>query len=132
MIFVDSSFWGALLMRRDEHHQAAAALLSNHGDTPLLTTNVVRGETWTLIGARDGHHAATRFLDLLGRTKRVEILSVDSGLEDEALVWLRRHDERTYSYADATSFAVMRKKRITSALAFDRDFSAAGFVELRP
>lgn len=132
MIFVDSSFWGALLMHRDERHQAAAALLSTHADTPLITTNVVRGETWTLIGAREGHYTATRFLDLLAKTKRVEILAVDSRLEDEAIEWLRRHDERSYSYADATSFAVMRKKRITNALAFDSDFSAAGFVELRP
>ncbi len=132
MIFVDSSFWGALLMHRDGHHRAAAELLSAHGETPLLTTNVVRGETWTLIRSREGHRAATRFLDLLGQTKRVEVLTVDPALEDEALTWLRRHDERSYSFADATSFTVMRKKRIATALAFDGDFSAAGFVELRP
>jgi predicted nucleic acid-binding protein len=132
VIFVDSSFWGALLMRRDDHHRAAARLLETHGEEPLLTSNVVRGETWTLIRSRDGHRAATRFLDLLGRTPRVEVLTVDAPLEEEALTWLRRHDERAYSFADATSFALMRKRRIGSALAFDADFSAAGFVELRP
>ncbi len=40
-------------------------------------------------------------------------------------------DERTYSFVDATSFAVMRRNRIRDALAFDGDFSAAGFVEFR-
>jgi predicted nucleic acid-binding protein len=33
---------------------------------------------------------------------------------------------------DATSFALMRKKRISQAYAFDGDFSAAGFVAVRP
>jgi predicted nucleic acid-binding protein len=32
---------------------------------------------------------------------------------------------------DATSFAVMRSLRIKEALAFDGDFAAAGFTELR-
>lgn len=52
--------------------------------------------------------------------------------QDDAMAWLRRHDEREYSFVDATSFAVMRRRRITEAFAFDGDFAAAGFVELRP
>ncbi len=52
-------------------------------------------------------------------------------LEREALDWLRRRDEREYSFVDATSFMVMRSLRIEEALAFDGDFAAAGFAELR-
>jgi predicted nucleic acid-binding protein len=37
-----------------------------------------------------------------------------------------------YSFVDATSFAVMRRRRIREALALDGDFNAAGFVEVRP
>jgi predicted nucleic acid-binding protein len=40
--------------------------------------------------------------------------------------------ERPYSFVDSTSFALMRRHRIREALAFDGDFAAAGFVELRP
>lgn len=53
-------------------------------------------------------------------------------LEDEAWRWLDRHDERSYSFVDATSFAVMRRRGVSEALAFGEDFSAAGLVELRP
>lgn len=53
-------------------------------------------------------------------------------VEDDALDWLRQHDEREYSFVDATSFAYMRARGIREALAFDGDFAAAGFVELRP
>ncbi len=58
--------------------------------------------------------------------------SSTSDLETEALQWLRGRDERPYSFVDATSFALMRSLGIQEALAFDGDFAAAGFVELRP
>jgi predicted nucleic acid-binding protein len=57
---------------------------------------------------------------------------VDEALEADAWRWLQRRDEREYSFVDATSFALMRRRRIREALAFDGDFGAAGFVELRP
>lgn len=53
---------------------------------------------------------------------------VGEDLERQALRWLH---EREFSFVDATSFALMRSLRIRDALAFDGDFSAAGFVELR-
>lgn len=73
-----------------------------------------------------------RWLDRLQTATRVRIERVTAELEDEAWSWLRRHDERPYSFVDATSFALMRRLRIREALAFDGDFAAAGFVELRP
>jgi predicted nucleic acid-binding protein len=57
---------------------------------------------------------------------------VEDATERDARAWLRRHDEGAYSYVDATSFATMRRERLREALAFDGDFSAAGFVEVRP
>lgn len=131
MTFVDTSFWVAFLNRTDARHEAAVAALRAHVEAGLVTTNHVRGETWTFLRRRAGHGAATRFLDAIEQTPRTEILFVTSEQEREALQWLRRHDEREHSFVDATSFAVMRQHRIVDALAFDGDFSAAGFVELR-
>ena len=71
------------------------------------------------------------FLDAIDASPRVTVESAGPTIEQEALAWLRRHDEREYSFVDATSFATMRRRRIGDALAFDGDFSAAGFVELR-
>ena len=55
-----------------------------------------------------------------------------SAQESSAWTWLRRHDESAYSLVDATSFQVMRDRRLREALAFDQDFAVAGFIELRP
>lgn len=132
MIFVDTSFWVALRNRRDAHHADALALLERHAAAPLLISNHVRGETWTFLRRRAGHGAAVDFLDAVEGSPRLEVAFTDAQIEAEALRWLRRHDEREYSFVDATSFVLMRARRIREALAFDGDFAAAGFTELRP
>lgn len=109
----------------------ARAIVRN-GVGRVLTTNHVVGETWSLLRRRSGHLAAIGFLDRLAALPDVEVLHVDENLEHEAWRWLRARPEREYSFVDATSFAVMRRRRIREALAFDGDFNAAGFVEVRP
>lgn len=99
--------------------------------TTLIAANHIVGETWSFLGRRMGHTSAVRFLDMIDQSPRLQIVTVPPSLEVEALLWLRRHDEREYSFVGATSFALMRSLTIHDALAFDGDFSAAGFHELR-
>lgn len=61
----------------------------------------------------------------------LQVVRLTEELEEDALDWLRKHDEREYSFVDATSFAYMRARGVQEALAFDGDFAAAGFTELR-
>jgi uncharacterized protein len=100
----------------------------------ILTTNLVAGETWTFLRRKDSHGTALAFLDRLDRLSSAQRLVVHRVTEDQetaAWDWLRKHDERVYSFVDATSFRVMRDRRLREALAFDQDFAAAGFVEVR-
>ena len=131
MRFADTSFWVALALRRDHRHEPAGLLWAQR-DEPLLVSNHVLGEVWTFLRRRDGHATASRACELIERSDAVDVVHVPPDTEDEAWHWLRRHDEREYSFVDATSFAVMRRRGLTEALAFDGDFSAAGFVEVRP
>jgi predicted nucleic acid-binding protein len=131
MIFVDTSYWVALRNRRDANHARARALFERAASDTLVTSNHVRGETWTYLRRRAGHDSAVAFLDALDRSPRSQVVTIDPSQEAEALRWLRRHDEREYSFVDATSFVLMRSLRIRDALVFDADFAAAGFVELR-
>lgn len=133
MIFADTSFLVAAVDDRDQHYEAARQLLQKTSDRRIVTTNQVRGETWTTLRRKLWHGKAVEFLDSIGgEDQRIGVARVSEELEIEALDWLRRHDEREYSFVDATSFAYMRARRITEALAFDGDFAAAGFTELRP
>ena len=132
MIFIDSSFFIALRNDRDGRHREALELAGRLEGQPLVTSNHVRGETWTFLRRRVGHGAAVHFLNTLDDTETVDVLAIGAELEARALAWLRKNDERVYSFVDATSFALMRSLKIRQALAFDGDFTAAGFTELRP
>jgi len=133
VIFADSSFLIAYLIERDQHHEAAVQLYKQFASHRVAITNHVRGETWTWLRSRARHEKAVSFLDSVGREDSyIEVFRVPDELEDGALRWLRQHDEREYSFVDATSFAYMRARGIEKALAFDGDFAAAGFTELRP
>lgn len=117
---------------RDHHHEVAVDLLRRAAQRRIVATNHIRGETWTWLRKKRWHAKAVEFLDSVGGgNQRIQVGWVSEDLEREALRWLRRHDEREYSFVDATSFAYMRAKRIDEALAFDGDFAAAGFTELR-
>ncbi len=131
MRFADTSFWFGLQERRDGRHELAKALVAR-GVGKIITTNHVVGETWTLLRRRSGHAAAVGFIDRLMALPDAEVVHVNDTLEADAWRWLRSRSEREYSFVDATSFAVMRRRRIREALAFDGDFNAAGFVEVRP
>jgi predicted nucleic acid-binding protein len=128
--FADTSFWVALTLQRDRHHAEASDLWAGR-DQPLLLTNHVLGEIWTFLRRRANHATAQRATRLIQRSDDVEGLHVPADVEDEAWRWLARHDERPYSFVDATSFATMRRRGMLEALAFEGDFAAAGFVELR-
>lgn len=129
---MDTSFWVALQLARDERHEQAKQLWAAREARGLVTTNHVLGETWTYLRRRADHRTAVAFIVAAKHSPSVAILHVDGELEAEAWSWLERRDERSYSFVDATSFAVMRRRRLREALAFDGDFSAAGFVEIRP
>ncbi|TAK22566.1 MAG: PIN domain-containing protein [Chloroflexota bacterium] len=131
MKFVDTSFWVALQFVRDAHHEAAERIWNGRSDG-LITTNHVIGETWTFLRRRLGFAAATAFVDRVPTTAGLIVRHADEGIEREAWDWLRRHDEREFSFVDAVSFGFMRRHRLLEAMAFDGDFSAAGFIEVRP
>lgn len=131
MRFVDTSFWVALQIPRDANHAAAVALWERESG-PLVTSSLIVGETWTYINRKAGHRSALAFRRAALALRTLQIIAVDEGTEDTAWRWLERRSDREFSFVDGTSFALMRRLRLQEALAFDGDFSAAGFVEVRP
>ncbi len=135
MKFADTSWWVAWALPGDVRHPDALGALGQLGRAEqILTSNLVVGETWTFLRRKDSHRTALAFLDrvdALVSAERLVVHRVTEGQEAAAWDWLRRHDEREYSFVDATSFRAMRDRRLREALAFDQDFAAAGFIEVR-
>ena len=122
-------------MPRDRRNSQAVQIGESLGSNEqILTSNLVVGETWTVLRRKDSHRNAVDFLqrvDLLEGHGRLLLHRVSEEQELAAWAWLRRHDERVHSFVDATSFRVMRDRRLREAFAFDQGFEAAGFIEVR-
>src|SRR3954469_12193919 len=128
--FADTSWWVGWALPDDARHAVALALLERLGRTAqVLTTNLVVGESWTFLRRKDSHSTAVAFVDrieTLTDDERLLVHHVTEEQEAAAWEWLRRHDDRNYSFVDAASFRVMRDRRLREAFAFGQDFAAAG------
>ena len=125
LVLVDTSAVFALLDRDDAFHEAAKAgldLLRRSKSEPMLT-NFIVAESHALILSRLGAELARRWL--VGNAWRVERIAV--GDEERARAIVARYVDKTFSYTDATSFAVMERLKTRRAFAFDPHFRQYGF-----
>jgi predicted nucleic acid-binding protein len=90
----------------------------------LLTHNYVLVESMALLQARLSLPAA---LKLAQDSQAFVIEWVDEDLHSSGVRELERSRRRSVSLVDHISFVVMKRRRITTAFAFDPDFVAAGF-----
>jgi predicted nucleic acid-binding protein len=124
-VLVDTSAVFALLDRSDARHRAARhklAELRKRRHEPLLS-NFVVSETYALLLSRLGADVARRWL----KDSIWPIHRVDAADESRARSILLGHDDKTYSYTDATSFALMERLGLRVAFAFDPHFTQFGF-----
>ncbi len=131
-VFVDTGAWFAIQTIDDRHHKAADKTLSVLVETckSLVTSNLVVGESYTLLRLTKGYREAKRFLDTLAQSGKLERLFITESLERHACEILYRYADHPFSFVDATSFAVMRQQRIRHAFAFDAHFATAGFLRI--
>ena len=129
-ILVDTSAVYALLDRSDEWHDAAASALNGLREErvePLLT-NFIVAETHALSLARLGPEIARNWL--FANVWPVERVTLDD--EIKAVEIIRQYTDKTFSYTDACSFAVMERLGLRRALAFDPHFRQYGLDIVGP
>jgi uncharacterized protein len=119
-LFVDTSIWYAAADKSDASNSRAKAVLS--AGEPLVTTDHVLVETWTLIRYRLGRPAAERFWEGL-RSGAATIETVGAADLDTAWEIGRSYRDQDFSIVDRTSFAVMRRLGIERAASLDDDFA---------
>ena len=131
MLFVDTSYLVGLAQASDSAHRAAHRLRERFESELVCTSELVLGEMWTLLRRRMGQFHAVSWVDRVRAAPAIRVEQIDEDVVADAWAWLRLHDERPYSFVDATSFVLMRRLRIIDVLAFDDGFEAAGFTVAR-
>ena len=132
-LFLDTAGWFAALSPRESGHAVAKAAYADAVRQGLLlvTTPLVAAETHTLIVRWRGPRAGAFFLETVFESGAHVVATLDDALIQAALSrWIRKFADKPLSLADAVSFEVMRRERISRALTFDRHFSDAGYAIL--
>jgi uncharacterized protein len=129
-LFLDTAGWFAALSPREGGHEKAMSAYADAARRGLLlvTTPLVAAEMHTLILRWRDPNAGAFFLESVFESGAHHVAPLDDDLIQAALSrWIRRFADKPISLADAVSFEVMRRERITRALTFDRHFAAAGY-----
>jgi predicted nucleic acid-binding protein len=125
-VFVDTSAWYALLDRTDAEHTAIVDQLRAHR-TRLTTSNFVVSETITLLRYKVGWAFACNFGDKIRAGQLAELERISPADEDAAWRIFLRYRDHTFSFVDCTSFALMERLGLTTAITLDEDFRTFGF-----
>ena len=130
--FVDTSAMVALLSAGDAHHVEAVSVWKRLVEerARLVTTDLVIAETVGVVRARAGFETSVQAGERL-LADPFETVWADRALFDDAWRLYRRYRDHRLSLCDCVSFAVMRRRRIHIAFAYDDDFEAVGFARAR-
>ena len=133
-VLVDSSAFLSLEDADERSHEAATLAFRGlvSAGTHLLTTNFVFDESYTLILTRLGRRRAVAWGTSARQSKLIELMRVDEDHEEAAWELILSFEDKSFSFTDATSFAVAESLEIEEALSLDRHFRECGRLRVLP
>lgn len=133
-LFVDTSGWGHLVDPTQAYHSLAATIYrtARQQRRKVITTNYVIIELVALLTSplHVPRPSLIAFIEGLKTSPHVEVIHVDSMLDEQAWQLLKSHQDKEWSLVDCTSFVLMKQRGILEALTTDHHFEQAGFVSL--
>lgn len=126
MIFVDTSFLIALVVKEDNFHREAVKCWQKMKTSEVVVINAVVWETLSWVRYKIGKKEAVRVMGLL-YGEEIVIVKVSEEDEIEAGKIFAKTDGRGLSMIDCLSMAVMKRWKTNKILAFDEDFEKGGF-----
>ncbi len=132
-VFLDTSAFIALAKEDDTNHASAVAIWAGlrRARVGLVTTNYVVAETHALLLRYFGYLAGRKFLQDMQHSAITLVVRAEEDDEDAARAIIYRYTDKDFSFADAVSFAVMKRLRVVRAFTFDGHFSQYGVEVLR-
>ncbi len=131
-LLIDTSAFKAFYDEDDEHHEEATSFLRRIKEETVpykrfFTTDYVLDETLTLIRLAHSHAKSVEFGDALLNSKAILLIYINENVVKNAWNMFKEYTDKFWSFTDCVSFIIMKKLKITSAFAFDKNFVQAGF-----
>ena len=133
-IFADTCGWGHLIDPSQAYHTLAADIYRHirQQGAKVVTTNYIITELVALMTSplRLSRTVIIGFIESLKTSTYVEIVHIDSGIDEQAWQMLTSRQDKEWGLVDCASFVVMKQRGITRLLTTDHHFEQAGFVRL--
>lgn len=128
-VFVDTTALVSYFDGRDTYHIDTKNMIAVIGQNrvKLILTDYILDEAITTIKAKMGHDISVKAGEFILQTQAIELIWLDQELKLRAWEYFKRHEDKSYSFTDCTSFVLMKEMRISHYLSLDKHFEQAGF-----
>lgn len=128
-LFIDTSYFLALVNSRDKYHKAAKAMAAQVLP-PFITSEAVLFELGNALAQPPHRLLGIRALQQIQTDKTIEIVSIDSALFAQAVAFYQSRSDQAWGLTDCSSFVIMQQRGCFEALTTDKHFEQAGFKRL--
>ena len=125
---VDTSAFYAAIDRGDNYHKIARDIFRKAVSQKwkIITTNFIIAETHVLLLTKFGIDTGIKWLKSI--PCEVERISEEDEWKAREIIF--RYADKSFSYCDACSFAIMERLEIKEAFSFDRHFIQYGSIKV--
>lgn len=130
-IFIDTSYFLALVNNRDKYHQVAKAVAAQV-QSPFVTSDAVLFELGNALAKPPHRQIGILALKQIQNDSEIEIVPISSDLLAETIALYQSRPDKTWGLTDCSSFIIMQQRQLEEALTTDKHFEQAGFKRLLP
>lgn len=128
-IFIDTSYFLALVNGRDKYHQAAKAVASQVVP-PFVTSEAVLFELGNALARPPHRMLGIQALHQIRADTSIEIVPIGPDLFTQTVAFYQSRPDKTWGLTDCSSFVIMQRRGLHEALTADKHFEQAGFKRL--
>ena len=128
-IFIDTSYFLALVNKRDKYHQAATTVAAQI-EPPFITSNAVLLELGNALARPPHRRLGIHALRQIYADAQIEIVYLDEKLLAETIRLYQARPDKAWGLIDCASFVIMQQRDLREALTADKHFEQAGFKRL--
>ncbi len=107
-VFIDTGAFYSIANKKDQWHKKTSNALKHlfNNKAMFYTSNFILSETYTLLRFRMDHPRAVKFIDEY-QGSGIKNLRVSQIIEMTAMQIFKQYKDKTFSFVDCTSFALI-------------------------
>lgn len=133
-LFIDTSGWASLFVTQELFHDRTSQLFNQaiQKRHALITSNYILSELVALLHSplRQPRYRIFEIVDAIRKASYIETLHIDRDIDEAAWDLCKQRIDKSWSLVDCSSFIIMQRNEIQTALTTDHHFEQAGFIRL--